>query len=335
MSTFTPLDRQMMRRAITLAQAGSGHVSPNPMVGAVITDSRGRIIGEGWHRRYGQAHAEVNAVASVSDPSLLQGATVYVTLEPCSHYGKTPPCAKMLCEKGVGRVVVAVADPNPKVSGRGMGMLRGAGITVDCGLLAGEAFELNLPFFTAHTLGRPYVTLKWAEGCDGSIDGHFSIPETAAIVHRRRARADAIIVGAGTVIADNPRLDTRLTAGPSPVPVVLDRHKRLNPNEFILFQNPHTINITDGRPLQKILSELYTEKGFISVLVEGGASVLKEFIAAGLWDEAYVERSHAPGVGKVTAPVMPTIPNNAQRFGDNIIYGYSNMLNRVKPPELF
>lgn len=323
--TATDTDIQLMRRALQLAANGRGNTSPNPMVGAVIT-ANGRIIGEGWHRCYGGPHAEVNAVASVSeaDAPLLKEATIYVTLEPCSHYGKTPPCAKLLIDKGLRRVVVGAGDPNPKVAGRGIAMLREAGITVVENVLADESRELNLEFMTAHSRRMPFVTLKWAQSADGFLDGHFSEAVGQQIVHRRRANADAIIAGARTVIADNPRLDTRRYAGRSPRPVILDRHDLLVGSDYTVMKNPDTLHITSGAPLREILESLYRDYGYISVMVEGGAGVLNEFLAEGCWDRAYVERSPKVICGTVAAPVIAKLPSATTAIGANTIFEYRN-----------
>ena len=318
--TFSSTDEKdifFMRRALALAANGRAHVSPNPMVGAVIAGPDGRILGEGWHRRYGGPHAEVNAVNAVAevDRHLLGESTIYVTLEPCSHYGKTPPCALLLVQTGIGRVVVAAGDPNPKVSGRGIAMLREAGIPVATGVLEKEARELNLPFMTAHMLHRPFVTLKWARSADGYMDrrrepgeqaARISTPLTSQIVHLRRSCHDAIAVGAGTVLADNPRLDVRLLAGRSPRPVVFDRHGLVPRSHSLLADSRGTILIDKDVPLADTLHSLYADYGITSLLVEGGASLLASFISAGLWDEAYEEvgvRSFGER-GAVPAPAM-------------------------------
>lgn len=326
---FSAADRVYMARALQLARAGRGHVSPNPMVGAVIVSADGRIIGEGWHRRFGQGHAEVNAVASVAeaDRPLLHSATIYVTLEPCSHYGKTPPCAKLLIDCGIGRVVIASGDPNPKVSGRGVAMLREAGIEVAEGLMAEESRALNRPFMTAHTLRRPFVTLKWAQSADGFMDhdrsggtdaARFSTGLSSQLVHQRRACHDAIAVGAGTAIADRPRLDVRHIEGRSPRRILFDRHNLLSDSGF-------DIHITDGKPLSDVLSRLYSEDGITSLLVEGGPSLLKSFIDSGLWDEAYVEVSPVTlgERGRKPAPVIGAVPGGAEKTGPNTIFSYS------------
>lgn len=296
--TFNSDDYRFMRRALELAAHGYGHVSPNPMVGAVIVGPHGRIIGEGWHRRFGEGHAEVNAVASVSnaDRPLLSQSTIYVTLEPCSHYGKTPPCAKLLSECQFKRVVVGAGDPNPKVSGRGIAMLRDAGVEVDEGLLADESIALNKTFMTSQRLRRPFVTLKWAQSADGFMDCRRSEGEPAArfstllssqIVHQRRATHDGIAIGARTAIADNPSLNVRLIAGNSPKAVIFDRHNLVNEDNCRILSR--AIHLTEKCELCESLEILYNEHGITSLLVEGGAGLLREFIATGLWEEAYVE----------------------------------------------
>ena len=220
-------DADYMRRALQLASNGIFDAHPNPMVGAVIVAPDGRIIGEGWHRRCGEGHAEVNAVAMVRDEAEFLTATMYVTLEPCSHYGRTPPCAELIISKRIPRVVVGCLDPFEKVSGRGVKMLRDAGVNVTVGVLEEECWQLNVRFITAHTRRSPYVILKWAESADGYIDGRISTPLTSVMVHRLRAEADGILVGSGTALADDPRLDVRLAGGKDPVRVVLDRRGRL------------------------------------------------------------------------------------------------------------
>lgn len=314
---FSEADLLYMRRALQLAANGRGYVSPNPMVGAVIVAPDGRIIGEGWHRHYGGPHAEVNAVNSVveSDRDILGESTIYVTLEPCSHYGKTPPCAKLLTDIGIGRVVVGAGDPNPRVSGRGVAMLRAAGIIVDEGLLADECRALNKTFMTAHTLHRPFVTLKWAQSADGFMDhkrregesaAKFSTPLTSLIVHDRRATHDAIAVGACTALVDHPRLDTRLVAGQSPKRIVFDRHG-------IAFGDGY-MHMTEDKPLAEVLEDLFIDHNITSLLVEGGASLLNSFMNPGtdcedsFWDEAYVEVSPVclGEEGSVKAPVLPS-----------------------------
>lgn len=305
-------DETYMRRALQLSLQGAGYVSPNPMVGAVVV-AGGRIIGEGWHRRWGEAHAEVNALASVSDADrrLLREATVYVTLEPCSHYGKTPPCARLLCDTGVARVVVGAGDPNPKVSGRGISMLREAGIEVTQGVLAAECEAVNARFMTAQRLGRPHITLKWAQSADGLTglrdkDGRplpvqLSSPLTAMDVHRLRSLSDAIMVGTGTVIADNPRLDTRLWPGRSPRPVLF-ASPRLPHDAAVMRRDP--VMLDPALPMGENMALLWQRHGVSSLLVEGGAELLQSFIDAALYDRIRVETAPVNLSDGVGAPVL-------------------------------
>lgn len=326
---FSSFDCAMMRRALQLAANGAGATSPNPMVGAVITHGD-RIIGEGWHRRFGGPHAEVNAVRSVrpEDEHLLPESTIYVTLEPCSHYGKTPPCANLLIDKHFKRVVVGATDPNPKVAGRGIARIREAGIEVDTGLLEKECYDLNIKFMTAHTLHRPYITLKWAQSADGYMDDdraqtglphRFSNTLTSTTAHRMRALNDAIAVGAGTYLADNPSLTTRLYEGRDAKRIIFDAHNLASPNESWL-------HITENEPLDKVLSSLYSEHGITSLLVEGGAAVLRRFIDAGIWDEARVEVQpiELGERGRIPAPTLGKIPDRCECVDANRLLYYTN-----------
>ncbi|MCM1051817.1 MAG: bifunctional diaminohydroxyphosphoribosylaminopyrimidine deaminase/5-amino-6-(5-phosphoribosylamino)uracil reductase RibD [Paenibacillus sp.] len=287
-----------MRRALELARHGLLDASPNPMVGAVIVSPDGNIIGEGWHRRCGEGHAEVNAVASVSEPDRLTDCTMYVTLEPCSHYGKTPPCAELIISKRIPRVVVGCLDPFEKVSGRGVAMLRDAGVEVVTGCLESECVSLNRKFMTAHRLHRPFVTLKWAESADGYIDGHISTPVTSMLVHKLRATHDAILVGSGTALADRPSLDTRHYAGRSPLRIILDRRGRVS-DDIVA---PGTLVYRDYTSLIDVLSDLYSAKKVTSFLVEGGAQIHEAFLRDGLWDDIRIERGSIPIGGNVKAP---------------------------------
>lgn len=333
---FSCEDERYMRRALRLAEAGRGFVNPNPMVGAVIVAPGGRIIGEGWHRCFGAPHAEVNAVASVSvcDSRLLGHSTIYVTLEPCSHYGKTPPCADLLASCGFRRVVVATVDPNPKVAGRGIEKLRKAGIEVETGLLEDESRRLNAAFMTAHSLGRPFITLKWACSADGFMDidrhGHpepyiFSTPVSSLETHQLRACNDAIAVGARTVEADTPRLDTRFMPGHSPRPVVFDRHGLISGLEDY-FPGRNAIHITTNAPLSETLHKLYADDGLTSILVEGGPRLLQSFLDAGIWDAARVEVSprRLAEKGRAQAPVLTAMPFRTKILEPNSIFYYSN-----------
>lgn len=284
-----------MQRCIQLAKCGEMGAPPNPMVGAVIVHNDG-IIGEGYHRRCGGPHAEVNAIRSVRDESLLKDSTIYVSLEPCSHYGKTPPCADLIIEKQIPRVVVGCMDPFAKVNGQGISKLRNAGVEVVVGVMEKECLELNRKFITFHRHHRPWVTLKWAQSEDGLMDVQrqqgeepvkFSSLFTQTLVHRMRSMHQAIMVGTRTVLSDNPTLTTRLWDGPDPLRVTIDRNNVL----------PGSVHLKDGKvptviyetgDLKQILDDLY-KKGVQSLLVEGGARLLQRFIDEGLWDEARVE----------------------------------------------
>ena len=299
-------DVQMMRRALQLAACGYGAVSPNPMVGAVITDAQGRILGEGYHRQWGGPHAEVNAVRSAERATggrqALRGAVIYVTLEPCSHYGKTPPCAALLRECGFRRVVVACPDPFREVSGRGIAMMREAGIEVETGLLRRESEALNRRFVYAHTHGRPYVLLKLARTADNRMAGPagepiaISSPLTRVLMHRERAGADAIMAGAGAIAADNPELTCRLWPSRRLRPVALDRSGRI-PRDARIMANPETIVLRGRMELPELLDTLYADYGVTSLMVEGGATLAGAFVREGLWQEARVETApfSAPG----------------------------------------
>ena len=298
-----------MRRALQLARCGELSASPNPMVGAVIVAPDGRIIGEGYHRRCGEAHAEVNAVNSVSaaDRPLLTSSTMYVTLEPCSHFGKTPPCADLIVRTGIPHVVVATVDPFSKVAGRGIEKLRQAGIKVEVGVLQEEAQLLNRHFFTAHTLHRPFVTLKWAQSADGFIDGRcgsgpqcqISSPVTQTAVHKLRATHDAILVGSGTWLADSPSLSVRHFAGKSPRRFVYDRRGRISdlPDDVVRLTDPG---------LHDALSRLYSEFGITSLLVEGGSLLLKSFLEANLYDDIIIETNS--GITLADMPIKTPSP---------------------------
>lgn len=335
-------DEMFMRRALQLAALGRGKVSPNPMVGAVITDAVGNIIGEGYHRRCGGPHAEVNAVNSVADKSKLKDSTIYVTLEPCSHYGKTPPCAELLIKTGIPRVVVGSLDPFPKVSGRGVRMLREAGIEVRYGVLEAECVELNRRFMTAHRHQRPFVQLKWAESADGYIDGDRTAQNTAAAkisnevsavyMHRERAVADAIMVGANTVVLDDPQLTVRKWyCREQPLRVILDNSCSVPGDKKVLNDGLSTLvynQLRDGKSgnvehktidtndLGLILADLY-RRGVTSLMVEGGRSVLSQFIDSGLWDEARIERGEMTIGTGVKAPKIKGKITKVEKFGGN------------------
>lgn len=318
-------DSIFMKRALELAARGRGFTSPNPMVGAVIVRD-GIIIGEGYHRRCGEGHAEVNAVASVADRSLLGDSTMYVTLEPCSHYGKTPPCARLIIDSGIRRVVVGAVDPFPQVAGRGIAMLREAGVDVVEEVMADECRRLNARFFTAHTLHSPFVTLKWAQSADGFMDrkrrpdepaARFSNAVTTMLTHRLRAMHDAILTTAATVNADNPLLTVRCWAGRDPRPVILDRRGLINPEAAILGRDAIIYN--EDKAPDDVLADLYSRHGITSVLVEAGPTLLQQFIDAGLWDVIRVETSPVElgDRGCISSPHIAAAPRHTVTAGGN------------------
>ena len=311
-----------MQRCIQLAKCGVMGAPPNPMVGAVVVHE-GKIIGEGFHRRCGGPHAEVNAIRSVRDESLLKDSTIYVSLEPCSHYGKTPPCADLIIEKQIPRVVVGCLDPFAKVNGQGIRKLRDAGIEVEVGVLEKECLELNRRFFTFHQLHRPFVTLKWAQSEDGFMDAErgeseepvqFSTTFTQTLVHQLRAMHQAIMVGTKTVLMDNPTLTTRLWEGPNPLRVTIDRYGVL-PESVHLKDGKVPTVIYDTGNLREILSDLY-KRGVQSLMVEGGGRLLQHFIDEGLWDEARVEIAPFCLDRGVSAPRMKEVNLKAELLVD-------------------
>lgn len=272
-STFNQADQKWMALALEIAERGAGYVAPNPMVGCVIVSKEGKKLGQGFHERYGQAHAEVNAIRSVKDESKLKGATVYVTLEPCSHHGQTPPCCEMLAEYDLERVVIAMKDPSEKVNGKGTDFLREEGIQVETGLMREEAERLNEFFLHYHRVGSPFVTLKIAQTLDGYIaarDGDsqwISSAESREKVHGWRSRYDAVLVGRNTALHDNPRLTVRHVEGRQPQRIVLDGPLEL-PENLNLFTDQYeekTILVTcneakmkgESDPMLKILETNY------------------------------------------------------------------------------
>jgi len=284
-------DERYMRRCIQLAKNGQQNAKPNPMVGAVIVSADGRIIGEGYHVRCGEGHAEVNAFASVrpEDEALLPASTIYVSLEPCSHYGKTPPCADLIIKKGVRRVVVGCIDEFAEVQGRGIRKLREAGIEVNVGVLEEECKALNHRFLTFHREKRPYIILKWAQTANGFIDDNhqptqISSAFTKMLSHKLRAEEDAILVGRVTEERDHPQLTVREWEGPNPKRLVIDRAHPLN------------------------LESLHSQK-IQSLIIEGGAQTLRSFLVQNLWDEIRVETNTTMTVSGGTR--APQIPANA------------------------
>lgn len=317
---FTPEDRRYMALAFRLAKRGAGYTSPNPMVGAVVVKD-GRMVGQGWHRRYGGPHAEVEALQRAGEQA--RGATLYVTLEPCNHHGKTPPCTAAVLAAGISRVVIANADPNPRVAGGGAAYLRAQGLQVEMGLLAEVGQKLNEAFFKAVTTGRPWVIAKAAASLDGKTATHtndsqwITGPAARAWVHRLRHQVDAILVGVGTVIADNPQLTTRLPKrrGKDPVRLILDSRLRLPLAAQVLHLKsaaPTWIACTDAAPAEKraalqdlgaeilvlpardgkvdleALLNVLGQRRLQSLLVEGGAEVHGAFFDAHLIDKLHL-----------------------------------------------
>lgn len=339
------IDSLYMQRALDLAEKGRGAVSPNPMVGCVIVHKE-KIIGEGWHRKYGEGHAEVNAIASVADKSLLKESTCYVSLEPCAHYGKTPPCADLLIEHKVKRVVVAVRDANPLVGGKGIARMEAAGIKVVYGTLEEAARELNARFFTTIEKQRPYILLKWAQTRDGFVarknfdSKWISGTKSRQLVHQLRAEEDAIMVGTNTALHDDPKLNVRGVNGTDPVRVVIDKELRL-PKGLQLFDGTQPticFNLKKSESHTNLDFVRFNKEGFISqlfadlhrrkvqsVLVEGGSGLLSSLIRENLWDEAWVFQSNTTFGEGIAAPVLPTGPVETTSIGNDDLRIYRNV----------
>lgn len=323
--TFTQqeIDERFMRRCLQLAKNGRQNAKPNPMVGAVIVSEDGRILGEGYHVRCGEAHAEVNAFASVrhEDEHLLAGATIYVSLEPCSHYGKTPPCADLIVRKRVKRCVCGCVDPFAKVQGRGIQKIREAGIEVTVGVLEKECLELNKRFITYNTHQRPYIILKWAQTANGFLDNEgkgmaISSTFTKMLSHKLRAENDAILVGRITDERDHSQLNVRDWSGKNPLRLVIDRHHPC-------FEG---LDFSKGKAevLRQIMNFLYTNK-VQSLIVEGGAITHQSFLDAGLWDEIRIETATTQSVKTGTeAPRLPhgVKPIGHEEYDGNVIETY-------------
>ena len=305
-----------MRRCIQLAKNGLGTTYPNPMVGSVIVYND-RIIGEGWHYKAGLPHAEVNAINSVTNLELLKEATIFISLEPCSHFGKTPPCSDLIINSGIKKVVVGSSDPNPKVAGKGIQKLIDAGCTVTSGVLADECRDLNKRFFKYHINKRPYLILKWAQTENGfmapKIETRGEVkapvwitnPQSRQLVHKLRSDEQSILVGTHTVLTDNPSLTTRDWQGNNPIRIVIDRGLKI-PNEAAVFDGTtSTIVITEkveshnrscctheiidfSNDVPQQICNVLFQSNIQSVLIEGGAKSLQSFIDSNLWDEAYI-----------------------------------------------
>lgn len=329
-----------MQRALTIAEKGLGSVSPNPMVGCVIVKD-GEIIAEGYHQKYGEAHAEVNAIQQLPNTIHPSECTLYVTLEPCSHYGKTPPCCDLIISKGFKKVVVCNTDSNPLVGGKGIERMQKAGIEVITGILEKEGRFLNRRFFTFHEKKRPYILLKWAQTADGFIsqwplpatksDNWISGPEAQKAVHQMRSEEDAILVGKQTVLADNPALTTRLVNGKNPVRLVIAEELAFDPTLAVFDMEARTLIFNEKENkkagncewiqvnfeengLGQILDHL-TRQNIASFIVEGGSQTLNSFIKSNLWDEmhVFVNPNKSFGTG-IKAPVA-NLPTDYQSIG--------------------
>jgi len=307
------MDELYMRRCLDLAASGAGYVSPNPLVGSVIVHNN-KIIGEGYHRKAGQAHAEVNAINSVKDKSILKQSSIYINLEPCSHFGKTPPCTDLIIRSGIEKVFIGTRDTFSLVNGGGIEKLKKVSCNVEYGILEKECREINKRFFCFHEKKRPYVILKWAETADGFVDKHRTIKSSSsalkitdniagALVHRWRSEEDSILIGSNTAIMDDPSLNVRLIEGRDPVRLVVDKNHKIPGNLKIFDGSIPTIVFTKNEKagkdniqyvktdfnnsLNSILNTLFNSD-ILSVLVEGGPLLHKSFIDKGLWDEARI-----------------------------------------------
>ena len=344
------IDNKQMIRCLELAKQGMGNVAPNPLVGCVIVNHN-EVIAVGYHEKFGEAHAEVNAINSVIDKSLLKESTLYVNLEPCSHVGKTPPCSDLIIKHQIPNVVIGSIDTHSKVAGTGIEKLKAAGINVSVGILEDKCKDLNKRFFTYHEKKRPYVILKWAETKDGFIDvnrkeknkkydnwitSHFS----KKLVHQWRSEEQAIMIGTNTAINDNPKLTVREVKGKNPLRIVLDINLRL-PTHLNVFDgstptlilnsiksetNPNLEFVKidkDKELLPQVLSELY-KRNILSVIIEGGAQLLQSFIDQNLWDEAKVFIGKKTFGEGIKAPTLRGQPINSLQFDTDILNTYIN-----------
>ncbi|MBG6111189.1 diaminohydroxyphosphoribosylaminopyrimidine deaminase/5-amino-6-(5-phosphoribosylamino)uracil reductase [Flavobacterium sp. CG_23.5] len=336
------IHEKYIARCIELAKNGLGTTYPNPMVGSVIVYEN-KIIGEGWHKKSGEPHAEVNAINSVKDKSLLKKATIYVSLEPCSHFGKTPPCCDLIVKNEIPNVVIGTFDPNEKVSGNGIKKLIEAGINVTVGILEAECNELNKRYFTFHNKKRPYIILKWAESKDGFIAPLEKLEKkpvwitnvySRQLVHKWRSEEQAILVGTQTVIDDNPKLDVRDWTGKNPVRVVLDQNNRISNDCHIFNCQIKTIVFSKLKPAvekENIIFEVIDFEQNIaaqivktlhqhqiqSVIIEGGRQTLQTFIDANLWDEARIFVGNIQLKEGIEAPIIAKKSFDKSTIGDD------------------
>lgn len=343
---------QYIQRCFDLAKAGLGKVAPNPMVGSVIVHDN-TIIGEGYHHKFGEPHAEVNAINSVNNKMLLSDSILYINLEPCSHFGKTPPCADFIIEHKIPMVVIANTDPNPKVRGKGIEKLKAAGIEVISGVLKNKGEELNKRFFTYHLKSRPYIFLKWAQTEDLFIDvirdlthpqqpNWITSEEARMLVHKWRSEEQSVMVGTNTAFMDNPQLNVRNWAGESPLRIVIDRRLRL-PNNLKLFDGSVptlifteqeieeednlniqyiTISFDEYLP-EHILGQLY-HRQITSLIIEGGTKLIQSFIEANLWDEARVFTGKKYFLEGIPAPKLFSNPTSTESWNEFTLNVYQN-----------
>ncbi len=344
---------EFMTRCLELAKNGLGTSYPNPMVGSVIVYNN-KIIGEGWHYKSGQAHAEVNAINSVADKSLLLKSTIYVSLEPCSHFGKTPPCSDLIISSGIKRVVIGTIDPFAVVAGRGVKKLMDAGCEVIVGVLEQECQELNKRFFTFHNNKRPYIFLKWAQSADGFLSPEvtpnqkrtpvwITNPFSKQSVHKQRAQEQAVLVGTNTVVNDNPSLNTRLWKGNNVLRVVLDFNLRIPKNSIVFNNKQSTLVITNKKDHPKNTKNLSFEwvdstknialqicnilykKEIQSLIIEGGSQTLQTFIDAKLWDEATIYTGNTVFFNKGTKAPLIKGSNKTSTIKNDFITHYTNI----------
>lgn len=343
------IDKKHMNTCLQLAKQGIGKVSPNPLVGSVVVKD-GEVIGQGYHEFYGGPHAEVNAINNVEDPSLLEGSTLYVNLEPCSHHGKTPPCADLIIQHKIARVVIGCQDSFHEVAGTGIEKLRNAGIEVLVNILEHKALEINKRFFTFHSEKRPFIILKWAQTSDGfididrtdplEIDNWITLMDSKVLVHHWRAEEQAIMVGTNTALNDNPKLTVREVDGTNPIRIVLDISLRL-PNDIHLFdksvptlvfnsvknevsKNLELIKIDAKEDLIDQILDILYEREIQSMIIEGGGQLLNTFIYQNLWDEARVFTGVKEFKKGLLAPKINLEPKFTLQIETDILNTYIN-----------
>lgn len=331
------LEELYIKRCLELASNGLGTTYPNPLVGSVIVHN-GKIIGEGWHRKSGEAHAEVNAIRAVQDKSLLSEATIYVSLEPCSHFGKTPPCSDLIIQHKIPKVVIGTIDPFAKVAGNGIKKLQEAGCEVLVGVLEKECQEVNRRFFTFHQKKRPFIILKWAQTEDGFIAPSSKTEKkpvwitnsySRQMVHKWRSEEQGILVGTQTVLEDNPKLDVRDWTGNNPVRIVLDKNNKISKESLIFDNSAQTILVTEDilsspKSEVKAIIDLLFENNIQSVIIEGGARTLQHFIEENLWDEARVFTSDIRFSTGVKAPQFFGKTKKVEKIVKDQLLIYSN-----------